>query len=285
MTDKLKPMRMGAVNRLEVARLMPQGAYLTDGTAEVLLPRRYVAEHFEPGTPIDVFLYLDSDDRPVATTERPFAQVQEFAVLEVKEVTRFGAFLHWGLPKDLLVPFREQHEPLQKGEKVLVYVYIDSQTGRIVATAKASRHFVRDLDGLAEGEEVEMLVYQDMPLGYRVVADNRYSGMVFKSELRFGKVLEVGQHLLGYVGKLREDGKLDLLLTPVGAAARLDAANQLLEGLKASQGFLPLTDDSQPEEIDRMLGMSKKLFKKALGTLYKRHQVAMEPEGIRLLQA
>ena len=282
----MAPVRVGQMNRLEVARLMPQGAYLTDGRREVLLPRRYVTDELEPGQHIDVFIYMDSEDRIVATTQEPMAFVNEFAVLEVKETTRFGAFLLWGLPKDLLVPHREQGEvPLEKGMHTLVYVYLDETTGRIVATTKVGRYLMRDLDGLAEGEEMELLVYRETPMGYRVIADNRYIGMVFSSELRPGRTLGIGERVLGYVGKLRDDGKLDLLLSPTGAAARLDAAGHLLQAIREANGFLPLTDESDPAAIDQALGMSKKLFKKALGTLYKRRQVEMEADGIRLMEA
>jgi len=266
---------------LKIARITPSGAFLTSDEGDILLPGKFIPEGATPGIEVEVFIYLDSEDRPVATVQKPFAVVGDFALLKVKDTNaKIGSFLDWGLDKDLLLPFGEQLAPVKKGELVLVRVYQDT-TGRIAATARLDR-FLKPADGsLSEGEAVDLFIYAYTDLGAKVVVNNRYGGMLFRNEL-YGKP-KAGEQLRGYVKKIREDGKIDVTLRKGGAQEAQTDRDLILAALKeAEQGFLPLSDKSSPEAISEMLKLSKKSFKKAVGGLYREGLITILADGIRL---
>ena len=270
---------IGNYNQLKIARINASGALLSSAEGEILLPGRLVPKGAEPGSLLNVFIYVDSEDRLTATTRKPRAVVGDFSILKVKDNVTVGTFLDWGLEKDLLLPFGEQTAPLRRGEDVLVYVYLHS-SGRIAASTRLEK-FLKPADfTLVEGEEVELLVYAFSDLGAKVVINNTFGGLLFRNEL----IIEpaCGERLRGYVKKIREDGKIDVTLRVGGA---LEAANDrevILDALKAHDGLLPLSDKSTPEAVAALLRMSKKSFKKAIGGLYKEGLVDIRSEGVRL---
>ena len=269
---------IGRYNRLTVARRAPPGAYLTLGESEVLLPNRHVPEGLELGTELEVFVYTDSDDRPIATTQKPNAVVGEFAYLKVVDVSTHGAFLDWGLDKDLFVPFAEQETRMQRGEQHVVAVCLDEHTQRVMATSRLAQFFEADTSALTPRQEVELLVYRSTELGALVVVDQCYSGLVYQNET-FRK-LTVGERLTGHVQRVRPDGKLDISLKPPGAKGRGGDTQALTRALEAAGGSLPLHDNSSPEEIAQALHMSKKAFKRAVGILYRQRLIEISPSGI-----
>lgn len=273
---------IGRYNTLKIARITASGAFLETGEGDVLLPGKFIPEGAEPGDSIDVFIYRDSEDRLVATVQKPRAVVGEFALLRVKDTTRVGAFLDWGLDKDLLLPFGEQPSPVKKGEQVLVRLYLDN-SGRIAASARLEK-FLRPADGsLSEGDDVELQPYSFTDLGAKVVINNSYGGLLFRNELYARPVK--GERLRGYVRKIRDDGKIDVTLRKGGAQEATSDREAILAALKANGGFLPLTDKSTPEAISELLRMSKKSFKKGAGGLYKEGLIDMTDEGIRIRTA
>lgn len=274
--------KIGKYNNLTILREVDFGIYFHDEKlGDILLPKRYLPEQWSIGDELEVFIYLDSEDRIIATTEKPFAQVEEFALLEVVATTSVGAFLNWGLMKDLLVPFSEQKQRMHVGEKHLVYVYLDPETNRIVASAKLDR-FVDNLPVDYEpGEEVDLLIAMQTELGYKAIIDNCHFGMLYKNEV-FQK-LEIGQRLKGYIGKVREDEKIDLTLQKPGYEKVEGLAGEILEKLRSSNGFLAVGDKSEPELIYSIFKISKKNFKKAIGSLYKSKLISIEDEGIRII--
>jgi predicted RNA-binding protein (virulence factor B family) len=272
-------LQVGNYNRLTIARITTSGAVFKTDEGDVLLPLRLVPAGAEAGTPLDVFVYVDSEERLTATTKRPRAIVGQFALLKVKEATTVGSFLDWGLEKDLLLPFGEQIEPVRRGDQVLVYVYLHS-SGRIAASAKLEK-FIKPVDDtLAEGAEVELMVYACTDLGAKVLINNSFGGLVFNTE--FVVKPKPGDRLSGYVKKIRDDGKVDITLRKGGAAEAAKDRDIVLAALTAHNGFLPLTDKSTPEAIANLLRLSKKSFKKAVGGLYKEGAVTILPDGIRL---
>lgn len=272
-------LQVGNYNRLTVARITSSGAVFKTETGDVLLPLRLVPEGIVAGAQLDVFVYIDSDGRLTATTKRPRAVVGEFALLKVKEATTVGSFLDWGLEKDLLLPFGEQMAPVRRGDQVLVMVYLHT-SGRIAASAKVEK-FIKPVDeSISDGEEVDLLVYACTELGAKVLINNSFGGLIFHTEMLVKP--SCGERLRGYVKKIRDDGKVDVVLRK---ASRMEAVKDreiVLVALAAHNGFLPLTDKSSPEAIVKLLRLSKKSFKKALGGLYKEGIVSMTPEGIRL---
>ncbi len=274
--------KIGKHNKLTIVRKVDFGIYFHDEQAgDILMPAKYLPENWEIGDELEVFVYLDSEDRLIATTEKPFAETDEFATLEVVATTAVGAFLNWGLVKDLLVPFREQKIRMKVGAKYLVFIYIDLETNRIVASSKIDR-FVDNLPVDYEpGEEVDLIVAEKTDLGYKAIIDNSHFGMLYENEV-FQK-LEIGQKLKGFIGKVREDEKIDLVLQKPGYEKMEGLAYEILEKLKADNGFLPLGDKSAPELIYEQLKISKKNFKKAIGTLYKNRLIVIEENGIRLV--
>ncbi len=272
-------LEIGKLNTLKIARITTAGAYLSTDQGDVLLPAWLVPKGVEPGTELDVFIYLDSEDQLTATTKQPKAMVGDFVTLRVKDNVTVGTFLDWGLGKDLLLPFGEQTAPLRRGEKVLVRVYLHS-SGRIAASARLEK-FLQPTDfSLSEGEEVELLIYAFSDLGAKVIINDTYGGLLFRDELYINPVC--GDRLIGYIKKIREDGKIDVTLLK-GGARDADADREIvMVALKAHNGFLPLTDKSSPDEIADILRLSKKAFKKVIGGLYKDRLVEMAVDGIRL---
>lgn len=274
-------MQTGKYNTLTVERRVDFGVYLSDNEGnEVLLPARYVPEDINTGDSIKVFVYNDSEDRPVATTEIPYAQVGEFAYLQVVDVNRIGAFLDWGIPqKHLLVPFSEQKVKMRPGGIYLVYVYLDHETGRVVATAKINKYLGNVPPEYSPGQKVRALVYQHSDLGYKAIVDNLFDGLFYENELT--RPLEVEEVVDAYVKYVRPDGKIDLSL-PGAALDRIQAlAEKITARLERNGGAMPLGDNSSPEEIRRSFDCSKKDFKRALSYLYKRHSIEITPHGIK----
>ena len=269
---------LGKITSLLINRFTPNGAYLAlhDG-GEVLLPQAYLKGTEQEGEEVEVFVYTDSEDRPVAVTERPKALLDEFAVLEVRELTKFGAFVDWGLQKDLFVPNSEMLKEMKEGEKHLIRVCMDYRTDRLIGVAKYADFLLEDTRGFEEGQELEVLVFDQTPLGYKVLIENAFEGMVYHNET-FEKV-EVGERKRAFIKKKREDGKLDLQFNPLGRQKYEEGAEKILTYLKEKK-FLPLHDKSSPEEIKQLLGMSKKHFKQSIGQLYKLKKVRLLDHGI-----
>ena len=272
-------LEIGKYNRLEVKKISAIGAFLVSELGDILMPTKYVPEGLKPGEHVKVFVYLDSEDRLLATTLTPKAQVGEFALLEVKDVSHVGAFMDWGLEKDLLVPFSEQPRPMQKGEKYLVRVYLD-RSERIAASAKIGKFLEKSRIKLAAGEEVTLTFYEFGDLGAKVVINGRYDGLLFRSEL-FGKY-EVGASVQGFVKKIRSDGKIDVTLRKGGLQDIAGGRESFLRVLSERGGFLPVGDKSPPQLISEMFRMSKKSFKTVIGNLYREGVIEITPEGIRL---
>jgi predicted RNA-binding protein (virulence factor B family) len=273
--------KIGRKNLLEVTRLEPHGAYLQGGwLGEILLPKRYVPEDCDVGDPLDVFVYLDSEDRFIATTQVAKAQVGEVAFLKCVAVNKTGAFFDWGLPKDLLVPFNQQHLPIKEGFSYLVFLYTDADTHRIAASTKLNKFIKPTSDTLKQGDAVSLFINSATDLGYSAVINHNTWGMIFYSDVV--KPLKTGQQVTGYIKRVREDGKIDLSLHAPGFAKIESLADKIMSLLEKNAGFLPLSDKSPPEQIYAQLSASKKSFKTAIGTLYKKKQIRIEPEGIYL---
>lgn len=273
---------IGLMNELEVVKTVDFGIYLDGGThGEILMPKRYVPENCKPGDVINVFIYLDSEDRLIATNETPKAMVGEFALLRVVSVTGVGAFLDWGLPKDLLVPFREQHQKMEQGRSYLVYVYLDDESQRIAASSKLDKCLDNIPVDYEVGEEVELIIAGQTDLGYKAIIDNCHWGMIFKNEVF--QELKVGQHVTAYIKTIREDEKVDLTLQKEGYEKIDDISQNILNKLAANDGFLQLNDKSDPELIKQTFKISKKNFKKAIGALYKHRLISFENDGIKIL--
>ncbi len=255
------------------------GVYLDgESDGEILLPKRYVPEGTEIGDILHVFIYTDSEDRIIATTEKPLALVGEFAFLEVVEVNRMGAFLEWGLMKQLFVPFREQREPMEMGKRYPVFVYVDYDTRRITASSKLARFIDTTHPELEEGQEVDLMLYQHTNLGWKAIVNQQYSGVLYENEVF--QPLSIGQQLKGYVKQVRPDDKIDLMLQKPGFEKVDDFSVSLFEQLVAAGGFLPLTDKSPADVIYDRFGISKKTFKKAVGDLYKKRLITLEEDGL-----
>ena len=278
-------MRVGEYNSLTILRATSVGMYLGDEEGnDVLLPHKYIPENAQIGQNIEVFIYRDSEDRLIATTLKPLILLYQFAVLEVVAATQFGAFLDWGLEKDLFVPFKEQNHKLQKGQWVPVYLYLDEQTDRVVASAKVHKYF-KNLDGvdLDEGQEVDLLVFEKTELGHNVIVNNLYKGLVYENETF--RRLAWGDVTKGFVKLIRDEGKIDISLQPLGFLKTLEPNQKaILDKLQKSGGTLNLSDSSDPIVIQEVLEMSKKAFKKAIGVLYKDKKIIIKDDSIVLNQ-
>jgi hypothetical protein len=275
--------KLGKMNDLTVVKTVDFGVYLDGGEeGEILLPTRYVPENCQPGDTVKVFLYLDSEERLIATTLTPLVQVDEFAFLEVAWVNEYGAFLNWGLMKDLFVPFREQKQKMRVGQSYLIHAHIDEESYRIMASAKVERYLSKEMPTYKEKDKVQVLVWQRTDLGYKVIVENRFSGMLYHNELF--QPIEPGMHLEAYVKQVRPDGKLDLTLQLSGGRKVDDFAEVLLKYVQEHRGFIPYHDKSEAEEIYEEFEVSKKTFKKAVGDLYKKRLIQLERNGIRLVQ-
>ena len=276
-------MKIGEYNRLTVSRILEFGAFLIDeGQQEVLLPKRYLKGGERAGDEMDVFVYNDSEDRPVATTEQPFAVVGDFVLLKVKSVNAVGAFLDWGLTaKDLLVPFREQRVTMKTGRSYVVRVYLDRSSNRVVASAKLDKFLAKTPARYYHRQKVDLLVVQRTDLGYKVIVDSQHWGLLYESELY--REVNVGEHLTGFVKNVRPDGKIDVTLNKIERLRVEDVAKAIVAHMRQHGGVLGLNDHSTPEEILSTLGCSKKDFKKAIGLLYREHRVSLsQDEQIRL---
>lgn len=294
MEQEKTSLRLGDYNTLTVTRLAQRdnphstggketfGLFLDGGReGEILMPKKYVPEGTKVGDSVRCFVYLDQEERLVATTETPLAKVGYFACLECTWVNQYGAFLNWGLMKDLFCPFREQKKKMEIGESYIVYIHLDEESYRIVATAKIDKYLASAKSaGLKERQEVDLLVWQKTDLGFKVIVNNLYQGLVYRDQIF--QYIHTGDRLKGFVEKVRPDGKLDIILQPTGRRQTLDFADTLLAWIKSHDGFCPFGDKSAPDDIKRTFQVSKKVFKKAVGDLYKRHLITITDRGLQL---
>ena len=275
--------KLGKFNQLEVVKEVDFGVYLDGGEdGEILLPTRYVPEGCRPGDMLNVFVYLDNEERLIATTLTPLVQVGEFAYLEVAWVNQFGAFLNWGLMKDLFVPFREQKMKMEVGRSYIVHAHVVEDSYRIVASAKVERYLSKEMPEYQAGELVDILVWQKTDLGFKAIVNNKYGGLLYQNEIF--QPLETGMRMQAYVKQVRDDAKIDLELQRGGARKVDDFAEVLLQYIKEHEGAIPFHDKSNAEDIYNTFGVSKKTFKKAVGELYKKHLIVLEEQEIRLVK-
>lgn len=272
---------LGKISSLLINRFTANGAYLAlrEG-GEVLLPKSYLKGEEKEGEELEVFVYTDSEDRPVAVTNRPLALLDEFAVMEAKELTDFGAFMDWGLPKDLFVPKSEMGKTMEVGGKYLVMVCQDYKTNRLIGVSKYEDFILSDTKAFATGQEIDALIFEETDLGFKTLIDGSYEGLIYKNEVF--QPLKVGDKTKAFVKKRRDDGKIDLQLLPTGREKYEEGAEKILRALQV-QKFLPLQDKSSPEAIKELLGMSKKHFKQSIGQLYKAKKITIHEDGIRLV--
>ena len=273
---------LGNYNKLEIVRDTSVGLFLSSDTGvEILLPNKYVPKTFEIGEELTVFCYLDYEERPVATSLHPYVKRNNFGFLKVVEVNKIGAFMDWGLEKHLLVPFREQRDKMKEGQWYVVYCYLDEKSFRLVASNKLDKFLNNDDLTVSEGDEVDLLVTRLTDLGWEVIVNNKHRGLVYSNEI-FKKVA-VGNSMKGYIKTVRSDNKLDVSLEPMGQKILEPTAEKIFKVLMDHGGFLPLNDKSDPRDITRDLEMSKKTFKKGIGTLYKARRIAIKEDGIHAL--
>jgi len=279
---------IGKYNTLTILRETKVGLYLgvpnqkTDSSEDILLPNKYVPEHFTIGNKITVFVYLDYEERPVATTLKPYILLNEFALLRVNYTNKFGAFMDWGLEKDLFVPFKEQARPMEQGHLYLIYMYMDEMTDRLVGSSRISQFLDNENITVENGEKVDLIVSHITEMGINVIINEKHQGLLYKNEVF--EDLRTGDKIIGYIKNVRPDGKIDVSLQPFGMERVDISAQTILDTLKASRGFLKLNDDSDPEDIKELLKMSKKTFKKAVGTLYKQKLIEIKEDGIYLVK-
>ena len=275
-------LQAGQFYTLPVERIVTPGAYLRHGNEDVLLPNRWLPEGLQKGDEIEVFIYHDSENRLIATTQKPFAVVGQFAFLKVVSTSPAGAFLDWGLSKDLFVANSQQREPMSEGKSYLVYVYRDEKTGRLAATEWTNQFLKTDTTGLQEKQPVTLLVHRQTPLGFAVMVDDCYEGLVHHADAVVG--LQPGQRLQGFIKQVREDGKLDIVPGKPGYDKISGEPERILELLKKHKGALPYNDKSDPQDIYAFFGLSKKSFKMAIGALYKQRLIEILPGGIKLVE-
>ncbi|MEN9700223.1 MAG: hypothetical protein RLZZ301_1421 [Bacteroidota bacterium] len=275
-------MQLGKINQLTIKRFAPPGAYLVDAHEnEILLPNKYLLPEFDEETVVEVFVMKDSENRMVATTERPYLLLGDIAFLEVVQVNPYGAFVDWGLDKDLFVPFAEQRNRLEIGDRYLFTLMYDYETDRLFGSMKLRKVLAPCRDNSLEGQEVELLIAEEGKLGRNVIVNNQYEGLIFRNQQ--SRILETGQVITGIVAKVREDGKLDIRLEKISDERYDDASQQILAYLKSHDGFLDLHDKSDPDTIRQRVQLSKKTFKQAVGKLYKLRKITLESNGIRLV--
>ncbi len=275
-------MKIGQFNTLTINRDTQVGLFLTDGKEDVLLPNKYVPKVFEIGEEITVFVYLDHEERPVATTLVPYIFLNEFALLRVNYVNQVGAFMDWGMEKDILVPFKEQARPMEKGKRYLVYLYMDEKTNRLVASSKTNQFLNNENVTLEKNEEVDLIISHITEIGINVIINQQYKGLVYKDEV-YDDSIRTGDKMKGYIKTIRPDGKIDVSLRILGFESIEPNSEIILNELRASRGFIRLNDNSNPEDIKTVLKMSKKTFKKAIGLLYKEKLIEIKDDGIHLL--
>jgi predicted RNA-binding protein (virulence factor B family) len=274
---------IGKISGLKVVRTTGAGVYLDGGAlGEIFMPRDHMSGDYRSGDLVEVFIFPDTGDRLLATTGRPYAAVGDFALLKVASLTPVGAFLDWGLKKDLLVPFSEQKERMVEGRSYLVYVYLDEKRNRIVASSKLGRFLDKSPVDFREGQPVDLLIFRRTEIGYTAIINNSRRGMLYRNETF--QPLSAGQRIRGFIKKVRPDGKIDLCLQKPGREKVDDVADKIMDALKKSKGFVSVTDKSPPDVIYRLFGASKKTYKKAIGALYKDRLITIEQNGIRLVR-
>lgn len=274
-------MKVGEYNDLEVVKELDFGIYFREGDVEILMPTKWVPQGTKIGDTLNVFVFRDSDDRLIATTIKPFAIADTFAFLEAKQVNEIGAFMDWGMDKDLLVPFREQAQRMDAGKSYVVFVYLDEETDRLVGSTKLSRFIIREDIDVQEGDIVDLLIYSETDLGYNAIVNDLYTGLIYKNEIY--EAIRVGDKMQGFVKRVREDEKIDLSLQKSGYELVDDVKWKILKLIKEEKGFLALNDNSTPEEIKAKLQISKKAFKKAIGALYRERLVKLTDKGVELI--
>lgn len=279
----MKGIKLGQINTLKVVKTVDFGMYLDGGDeGEILLPTRYVPEGCKPGDTLDVFIYLDQDERPIATTQTPKAMVGDFAYLEVAWVNQYGAFLDWGLMKDLFCPFREQKMRMIKGNSYIVHVHLDDESYRIVASAKVDRYLSDEMPQYKHGDEVDLLIWQKTDLGFKVIIDNQYPGLLYQDQIF--QYIHTGDKMKGYIGRVRPDGKIDVTLQKTGIQQTADFAETLYQYLLDNDGECNLGDKSEADDIYERFHVSKKVYKRAVGDLYKKRLITVSPMSIRLAE-
>lgn len=275
-------LNLGVKNTLRILRGTSVGMYLGDEDGnDVLLPKKYIPDDVIVGDDIDVFIYKDSEDRIIATTLEPKVKLNEFAYLQVMAVTGIGAFLEWGLEKDLFVPFKEQNRKLEVGDWSAVYLYLDEETERLVGSCKVNKFFEKENIDLEDGQEVDLLVFEETNMGLNVIINQKFKGLIYENEI-FQRI-KLGSKVKGFVKQIREDNHIDVSLQKQGYANIEPNAERILEKLKANNGFMDLTDKSDANYIMYQLEMSKKTYKKAIGSLYKQRLIRIEEDGIYLV--
>lgn len=276
--------KLGDYNRLSIVKEVDFGLYLDGGDeGEILLPSRYVPKGAKTGDELNVFVYLDQDERIIATTEHPRVKVGEFGFLRVAWVNQYGAFLDWGLMKDLFCPFSEQKKKMEIGSWHVVHVHIDEESYRIVASAKVEHFLNKQPADYGHNDAVDLLVWQQTDIGFKVIIDNAYQGLVYSN--RIFRDVHVGDRLRGYIDQVRPDGKIDVMLQPSGRQSTIDFVDTLIDYLLAHGGRCPYGDKTDPEVIKQVFGVSKKTFKRAIGDLYRKHIIVIGDDGIQLTKA
>ena len=273
---------LGTFHTLRIDRTTLVGLFLTDEKDDVLLPIKYVPKKFEMNDMIEVFIYLDHEERPVATTLKPYITLGDYAFLRVNYTNEYGAFLDWGLEKDLFVPFQEQARPMEQGKRYMVHMYLDEKTNRLVGSSKINQFLSKEPLHLESGAEVDLIISHITDLGINVIVNGTHKGLVYKNEV-YTDSIRPGYKTKGYIKIIRPDGKIDITFNRIGVEAIEENAQVILDELKASRGFLRLNDNSSPDDIKTILKMSKKTFKKAVGTLYKQKLIEIKDDGIHLL--
>ena len=275
---------IGRYNSLQVVKHTNFGLYLDGGAdGEILLPNRYIPKDIpsEDEDWLNVFVYLDSEDKLLATTEKPKVQVGEFASLKVLEVNSIGVFLDWGLPKDLLLPYSEEKRTLQAGDYCVVHVYLDKHTRRVTATARLDRYLDKTPASYSVGQEVDLLVAEATDMGFKAIINNKHWGLIHKNEVF--KFMRAGKQEKGFIKEIRTDGNISLSLQPVGEEAASSLNSKILSKLRDNNGVLPVSDKSDPQVISNLFGVSKGNFKKAIGALYKQGQIVIHADRIELV--
>ncbi len=274
---------VGKFNKLQVVKEVDFGVYLDGGELDtILLPQRYVPEGCEIGDWVEVFLYFDSEDLLIATTETPKVEVGRCEMLKVIDINNAGAFMDWGLPKDLLVPYSEQHKPMEVGYSYVVYVFHDQDSDRIAASTRLQDHLAEESVWIKPRQSVDLLIAGRTDLGYKAVINDQYLGLIFRDDAF--RPLKIGERLPGFVKNIRADGKIDLLISQGTLQGDHDLGEEIIEKLRASGGISSLTDKSDPDEIYRQFKVSKKKYKQALGTLYKSRRITLAPNQIKLAE-
>jgi len=275
---------IGKINALPIVRLDKKGAYFDGGgMGDIFMEKELVPQDAKEGDTLDVFVYSDSSDNLIATTEKPLAMAGEFALLDVVSVNKIGAFLDWGLPKDILVPFREQQNPMVEGRSYVAFVFVDHDSNRMIASTKLDEFLGIEPHSFKETDEVDLIIFKRTDLGYKAIINNKQQGVLYKTEIF--QQLAIGERVKGYIRKIREDGKIDLILHKPGYEKVDTVSKQVLDKLNEANGFIELNDKSTAQEIYRTFAISKKTFKKAVGALYKERLITIEENGIRLVKS